>query len=168
MDESGLSFQRKVDRKAKRLANLTGVRLRDDEEILFTGIIHPAIAWKSIAVLVLAALFLFVAVNMTIFLALVGIVMLIVATVTRRYLMLAATTHRILIRGGIIYTDVIEMHYRQMESVEVGATLIGQLFGYVNVIVTGAGNRRVMVPFVANGVEFKRVVNDRLIERDQQ
>lgn len=151
-----------------RLRQMTGVRLQDDEEIMFIGVIHPAIMWKGIAVLFLAVIFLFVAVNLALFFAFVGVVMLVMASLTQRYLLLAATNYRILMRGGIVYADVIEMHYPQLESVEIGATLIGQIFGYVNVIVTGAGNRRIMVPFIANGVTFKQIVNDRLIQQEKK
>lgn len=151
----------------KRLIDLTGIRLRDDEQVLFIGAIHGAIMWKALAVLILAVLCLFVAVNLALFFAFIGVVMLVIANVTRTYLLLAATNHRILLRGGIVYADVIELHYRQLESVEVGATVIGQIFGYVNVIVSGTGTRRIMVPFVANGVEFKRIVNDILISQDR-
>ncbi len=150
-----------------RLKQLTAVELRDDEELLFVGVIHPAVMWKAIAVLILAALCLLVTVNLALFFAFVGVVMLIMASMTRQYLLLAATNHRILLRGGIVYADVIELHYRQLESVEVGATLIGQIFGYVNIIVTGSGNRRIMVPFVANGIAFKQIVNDLLIQQEQ-
>jgi uncharacterized membrane protein YdbT with pleckstrin-like domain len=150
-----------------RLQQLTGIRLREDEEVIFIGVIHGAVMWKAVAVLILAALSLLIAVNLALFFAFVGIVMLVIANVTRQYLLLAATNHRILLRGGLIYADVIELHYRQLESVEVGATVIGQLFGYVNVIVSGTGTRRIMVPFVANGVEFKRIVNDILISQDR-
>ena len=153
-------------REVERLKQLTGMTLRDDEEVLFIGIVHPAIMWKAVAVLMLAVLMLLVAVNLALFLGFVGVVMLIMATVTRRYLLLAATNYRILLRGGIVYADVIEMHYRQLESVETGATLIGQIFGYVNVIVSGTGNRRIMVPFMANGMAFKQIVNDILINQE--
>lgn len=151
-----------------RLKQLTGVRLQSDEEVLFIGVIHPAIMWKGIAVLFLAVAFLFVAVNLALFLAFVGVVMLVIASITQQYLLIAATNYRILMRGGIVYADVIEIHYPQLESIEVGATLIGQIFGYVNVIVTGAGNRRIMVPYIANGMAFKQIVNDRLIQQEKK
>lgn len=162
-----MKFEKSAIRQSdvNRLKQLTGIRLRDDENVLFVGRIHGAIMWKAVAVLVLAVLCLLVAVNLALFFGFIGVVMLVIAHVTRTYLLLAATNHRILLRGGIVYADVIELHYRQLESVEVGATVIGQIFGYVNVIVSGTGTRRIMVPFVANGVEFKRIVNDILISK---
>lgn len=150
-----------------RLVRLTAINLRADEEVLFIGLIHPAIMWKAIAMLIFAVASLMVAVNLALFFAFVGVVMLVIATITREYLLLAATNHRVLVRGGIIYADAIELHYRQLESVEVGATLIGQIFGYVNVVITGAGNRRIMVPFIANGIDFKQIVNDILIAQEK-
>lgn len=152
----------------KRVRELMAVELREGEDVLFIGVIHPAVMWKAVVMLIIAALLLLVTVNLALFFAFVGVIMLIMATLTRQYLLLAATNHRILLRGGIVYADVIELHYRQLESVEVGATIIGQIFGYVNVIVTGAGNRRIMVPFVANGLAFKQIVNDLLIQQQEK
>lgn len=162
-------FPQQVIRQSdiERLKQLTAVDLREDENVLFIGIVDPAIMWKGIAVLILAVLALFVAVNLALFLAFVGIVMLIISYMTRQYMLLAATNYRILLRGGLVYADVIELHYRQLESVEIGATIMGQIFGYVNVIVTGSGNRRIMVPYIANGVAFKQIVNDILISQEQ-
>jgi hypothetical protein len=87
------------------------------------------------------------------------------AYLTRRYLLLAATTKRIFIRSGILYADVIELRYTQIESVELGITPIGQIFNYGNIIVTGTGQRRVIVPFIANPLVFRTRVNDILVNK---
>jgi hypothetical protein len=60
---------------------------------------------------------------------------------------------------------MIELRYSQVESIEVGMTPIGQIFNYGNVIVTGTGQRRIIVPFVANAVSLRKKINDVLVNK---
>jgi len=105
------------------------------------------------------------AMKLGVFLMFVGAVMLGLAHLTRSFLVLAATDKRIFVRSGILYADMIEMRYTQIESIELGITPIGQIFGYGNVIVTGTGQRRVIVPFITDAVTFRRKVNEILVNR---
>ena len=53
----------------------------------------------------------------------------------------------------------------QIESIELGINPIGQIFGYGSVIVTGTGQRRVIVPFIDNAIAFRKTVNDILVNK---
>jgi len=143
-----------------------GVTLQDDEVIVSQSIIHPAIYWKGVAVLVLAVLLLptFLQ-NLSLLFLFVGVVMLILAYMTRRYLILLATDKRLIVRSGILYADMIELRYAQVESVELGINIIGQLFGYGSVVVTGTGQRRIIVPYISNALDFRSKVNDILVNK---
>lgn len=148
----------------ERLAKLAGVTLGEDEALLATGDIHGAVYWKGVAVVIVGVLLLpTFAMSLGLFLMFVGVIMLVFAQMTRIYLLIAATNKRMILRSGYFYADMIEIRYPQMESLEVGATPLGQIFGYGNVIVTGTGQRRIIVPFIANAVEFRQRVNDALI-----
>ena len=149
----------------KRLLVLAGVQLQDDEHILASTVIHPAIYWKGVAVVLFGLLLLFSVTffNLGILFLIVGALMLFMAYMTRRFLLLAATDKRIFVRSGILYADMIELRYAQVESVELGITPIGQIFGYGNVIVTGTGQRRIIVPFITEAVTFRNKVNDTLV-----
>lgn len=144
-----------------------GITLQEGETIVARSIIHEAVYWKGVAVCLLGLVLLpsfFQALG--VFFIFVGFVMLGIAHVSRRFLILLATDKRIIARSGLIYADMIELRYSQVESVELGMTLIGQVLGYGNVVVTGTGQRRVIVPFVKNAQEFKRRVNDILVNRE--
>lgn len=149
------------------LLQLAGIKLQDDERMLAVCTIHKAIYWKAVAVALFAVLLLltFTFFNLGILFLFVAAVMAALAYLTRRYLLLAATDKRLFIRSGILYADMIEMRYTQIESVELGITPIGQIFGYGNVIVTGTGQRRVIVPFIANAFDFRSKVNDILVNK---
>lgn len=145
---------------------LAGVTLQDDETLLSTARIHGAIYWKGVAVCILGLLLLpTFAMQLGFFLLFVGAVMIGLAHLTRHFLILAGTSKRVFIRSGILYADMIELRYSQIESIEVGINPIGQIFGYGAVIVTGTGQRRVMIPFVANALDFRAKVNDVLVNK---
>lgn len=150
----------------KESMRLAGITLTDDENFIVTGRIHEAIFWKSVAVIVLGMLMLpTFAFSLGVFLMFVGALMLGLAWLTRRFLILAATNKRVFIRSGFLYADMIELRYSQMETIELGITPIGQIFGYGSVIITGTGQRRVIVPFVADALTFRAKVNDILVNK---
>lgn len=140
--------------------------LVEGEQALVQGIISKAIYWKGVAVLILALFLLFPAFNLGLFLLLVGGVMIFLAALTERYLILILTDKRVIIRAGILYVELIEIRHSQVESVELSYTLIGQLFGYASVVISGTGRRTVMVPFIRNALEFRQEMERKLLERD--
>lgn len=150
----------------QRMANLAGITMTEDENFMTLARIHGAIYWKGVAVIIFGMLLLLtVAMNAGFFLIFVGVLMLVLAHLTRQYLILAASDKRIFIRSGILYADMIEMRYAQVESIELGINPIGQMFGYGSVIVTGTGQRRVIVPFIDNAIAFRKTVNDILVNK---
>jgi hypothetical protein len=150
----------------ERLASLAGITMTEDEHLLSYARIHGAIYWKGVAVVILGLLLLpTFAQNVGFLLMFVGGVMIGLAYLTRFYLILAASDKRIFIRSGILYADMIEMRYGQIEGIELGITPIGQIFGYGSVIITGTGQRRVIVPFISDAVGFRRKINEVLVNK---
>lgn len=140
--------------------------LIEGEQALVQGIISKAIYWKGVVVLLLALFLLYPAFNLGLFLLLVAGVMIFVSALTERYLILILTDKRVIIRAGIMYVELIEIRHSQVESVELSSTMIGQLFGYASVVISGTGRRTVMVPFIKNALEFRQAIEQRLLERD--
>lgn len=150
----------------KKSLALAGVTLQEGERIVAKSVVHGAIFWKAVAVIIIGMLLLpTFAMTLGIFLMFVGCIMLGLSCLTRRYLLVLATDKRIIVRSGVVYADMIELRYTQVESVELGITPIGQIFGYGSLIVTGTGQRRIIVPYVANALEFRQRVNDILISK---
>src|SRR5688572_15818728 len=96
---------------------LAGVVLQEDEHIIAQSIVHDAIFWKSVAVIIFGMLLLpTFAAKLGIFLMFVGAVMMGLAWLTRRFLIVVATEKRVIVRSGILYADMIELRYTQIES----------------------------------------------------
>lgn len=137
-----------------------------DEQIVRMAAISPGIYWKTIFMLALSVLMLIFAFNLGLFLLLVTAIMFAIAALTKHFLLLGATNKRVIIRGGIINLDVIQMRYSKIESVELAWTIIGQILGYASVVITGTGNRTVVVPFVANAAQFRATMMEILMKKD--
>ena len=89
---------------------LAGITLTEDESFIATCVIHGAIFWKAVVVIVLGMLMLpTFAFSLGVFLMFVGGIMLGLAWLTRHFLILAATNKRVFIRSGVVYADMIEL-----------------------------------------------------------
>ncbi len=140
--------------------------LRDGENVLISTIISDAIYWKGIAVLIVAILFLLIAYQLTLFLAFVAALTLGFEGLLQKYLLLVVTNQRVLIRRGFLLTDMIQLQYSRIESVEVQTTLIGTFLGYSTLMVSGTGSRMGYIPYVANAMAIQEIINEILQRRD--
>jgi membrane protein implicated in regulation of membrane protease activity len=141
--------------------------LLDGEEVIRVARIHPAIYWKGGAVLLLGLLLLFPATNLGLFLIFVATLVLCAAYLTQHFLMLALTTKRVLIRYGIIKLEVVQIHHRKIESVELGWTILGQIWGYASVMITGTGSRVSVIPYIADAPQFRKELEQILLDIEE-
>ena len=121
------------------------------ETVEYIAPVSFAIYWKGIAMAVAAVIAVFYGGALAFYLGLVAVVLLLTAYTTRRYLMLAVTSHRVILGGGLFAQEVIYLPYNKIEGVESMRTPFGMLCGYSNIILTGTGRMRVMIPYVIGG-----------------
>jgi uncharacterized membrane protein YdbT with pleckstrin-like domain len=140
--------------------------LRPGENVLSIAAISPGIYWKGLAFWVLALIAAFGDVHLAMYFIAVALVFMLVEYGTKHYLLLAATDRRVLVRSGILNKDIVQLHYSQIESLEVFRTFMGGLLGFANVVITGTGSRRIIVPFVENARDFEDIMDQKITERD--
>ena len=143
-------------------------RLLPGETVMATAVIHDGIYWKALAVFLLSLIVAVFVAELGILLAVVAIVMAIYATVLKEILMLVVTNKRILARYGILQIDVVDIHFDKIESVELERMLPGYLMGYANVVVMGTGNRYIVIPYVGNPVDIRRVYNEQSLTAKEE
>lgn len=141
--------------------------LLPDEKLVRVVTISAGIYWKGLAVLVFAVLLFLKWPPLGILFLIVSGLMLLIAYLTKHFLLLAATDKRILMRSGIINLDIIQLRYSKIESVELAWTLIGQFLGYASVVITGTGQRVTIIPFVADAVAFREEMSAILLAKDE-
>lgn len=71
---------------------------------------------------------------------------------------IAITNTRLIYKQGLIARHVGEMSIDRIEGVNVLQGLFGRLFGYGNVIVRGMGVGEVMLPPIAEPIEFRKAI----------
>lgn len=138
------------------------------EKIIVNCDVHWGIYWKSGALIVLSLLVALFIPQIGFILLLAGAFGLIHSYLMSRMLLLVLTNKRVLMRYGILQVDVVSMKFRNIESVELERMLPGFLMGYSNVIVMGIGQRYVAIPYLANGVTFRRAFNELTVEDDEE
>lgn len=137
------------------------------EEVVLRAKLHSAIYWKSIAVIVLGCIFLiFIARPLGYLLLTVGAIMVVLAMITKHYLLLAITNKRVLARYGLLQMDVVDIRFSKIESIDLERMLPGHLFGYATVVVMGTGQRFIRIPYIANAEAFRRYHNEITLVRE--
>lgn len=162
------SGEKRTERGYARDLEAAKSALVEGEEIIIMGKIHGAIYWKGVAVVLFAILLAFKIPVLGALFLVVGLVMLGIARLTKHFLLLALTNKRILTRYGILMVEIVDIKFRNIESVETERMLPGQIFGYANVVIMGTGNRYIRIPFVANAVEFRRAFDKISLEREDK
>ena len=65
------------------------------------------------------------------------------------------TNKRVIAKVGFIWRKTVEMNIPKIESLQVKQGILGRLFNYGSVIVSGAGNPQAPIPGISNPVLFK-------------
>lgn len=155
-------------REAQMKKSIQASLLGEGERVILTGQVHGGIYWKAVAALILGLLLLIPAFNLGVFILFVGAVMFVYAHLTRAYLVLMLTNKHVAVRSGIAFMDITQIRHSQIESVNVAATLIGQMFGYATVVIAGTGQRVIMIPFIANARQFRQELDKMLVAREEK
>ncbi|MCB9991297.1 MAG: PH domain-containing protein [Rhodospirillales bacterium] len=142
--------------------------IKPDEKVIRVATIHPGIYWKTVCVAILAFLLILTPVrNLGFFLAFVALVMYVLASMYKKFLVLVLTDKRVFLRHGILRVDTIQIRHSRIESVETERTITGQLLGYAAVVIYGTGSRRTAIPFIADALEFRNELDEMLAEYEE-
>ncbi len=143
-------------------------QLLPGETVLASAAIHDGIYWRALAVFLFSLIVVAFVQELGILLAVVAVLMAIYATILKEILMLVVTNKRVLVRYGILQIDVVDIHFDKVESVELERMLPGYLIGYANVVIMGTGNRYIVIPYVANAVDIRRVYNEQVLAEKEK
>ena len=173
IDQNEKKNRRKKHRQNRRESMQTDLYvdsiLMKNEEIIVSCNVHWGIYWKSAAIFVIALLVgLLIAPELGLILLVASLIGFIHSYLQSRVLLLVLTNKRILMRYGILQMDVVDMRFKNIESVELERMLPGFLLGYSNVIVMGIGSRTVCIPYLTDGVTFRRAFNELILGTEEE
>ncbi|MEQ1767429.1 MAG: PH domain-containing protein [Methylotenera sp.] len=116
-----------------------------DEKIIYTGNVS---LWSLAPLIILGFLFL-AAFG-------IGLIFWLVAFIRYKTTELAFTNKRVIAKFGFISRHTVELNIAKVESIQVNQGILGRIFNYGTLIVSGAGNPQAPIPGISNPMGFRR------------
>ena len=88
----------------------------------------------------------------------IGLLFLLSALMTYLTTELAVTNKRIIAKFGFIRRSTVELNLDKVESVQVDQGILGRIFNYGSIVVSGAGNPKAPIPGISQPVKFRSEV----------
>ena len=86
----------------------------------------------------------------------IGLIFLVVAYVRYKSVELAVTTKRLIVKHGFVRRQTVEINLNRVESVQVEQGLLGRLFNFGTLIVSGTGTSHAPLTGIAEPMGFRR------------
>jgi len=86
----------------------------------------------------------------------IGLLLWASAAITYFTTELAITNKRVIAKFGLIRRNTVEMNISKIESIQVGQGIIGRIFNYGTVVVSGAGDPKAPIPGISNPLKFRK------------
>lgn len=116
-----------------------------DEKVIYTGNIS---LW-SLAPLIVLGLF-------TVAFFGLGLIFWIMAFINYKTTELAFTNKRVIAKFGFISRQTIELNISKVESIQVNQGILGRIFNYGTLVISGAGNPQAPIPGISDPMSFRR------------
>jgi len=90
----------------------------------------------------------------------VGIIFWVIAILRYMTTELAFTNKRVIAKTGFISRKTIELNLAKVESVQVQQGIIGRIFNYGSLIISGAGNPQTPISGISSPMSFRQSLNE--------
>jgi uncharacterized membrane protein YdbT with pleckstrin-like domain len=87
-----------------------------------------------------------------------GLIVLVATFIKRQSSDFAVTNKRVMMKVGVFATRSIELLLNKVEAIAVNQSLMGRVFGYGDIAVTGSGGTREAFSRIQGPLEFRRAV----------
>ena len=148
--------------------------LSGDERVIHRGHISLWASWLSLGIGGLAILLGIILLGVVLFshdtpsgiawvpllaLCLPGSLLIVLPLVRRMSTELAVTNKRVIVKFGLFTTHALEMRLGKIETVRVNQGLVGRLFNYGTIVITGTGATFDPIPKISSPFEFHTALN---------
>jgi len=72
---------------------------------------------------------------------------------------IAITNNRVVGKSGILRRKTYDFGLKNIESIDVKQTILGRIFGYGDIVITGSGASNLLIPAIKSPEEFKKQLN---------
>jgi uncharacterized membrane protein YdbT with pleckstrin-like domain len=132
--------------------------LLPDETVVHRASLHWLIFWKAMLAFVAGlALFLVDPIAGAVGVA-VALVLAIPPLVARTTSEFGVTSKRVIVKAGLIQRRTLELLLRQVESIQVEQSIIGRMFNYGSITLSGTGGVREVFHNISAPLQFRRKI----------
>jgi uncharacterized membrane protein YdbT with pleckstrin-like domain len=85
-----------------------------------------------------------------------GLIFLVMAYIRYKTTELAITNKRVIAKSGFISRQTIEINLSKVESIQVNQEILGRIFNYGTLIISGSGTSQAPITGISNPMEFRR------------
>lgn len=89
-----------------------------------------------------------------------GFLFLIAAAIRYFTTELVITNKRVIAKFGLIRRSTIEINLQKIESIQVNQGILGRIFNFGYIVVSGAGNPQAPIPGISSPLQFRRAFFD--------
>lgn len=132
--------------------------LLPDEKIVYQAKLHWMILWKPCALIFLGAISLFILPIAGVIVVAIGVIALIPPVIDYATSEFGVTDKRVIIKIGLIRRRTLELLLRHVEAILVEQSVMGRIFNYGSVTLTGTGGVRETFDNISDPLEFRRRV----------
>ena len=116
-----------------------------DEKVIYTGNIS---LWSLAPLIVLGLA--------TIWIFGLGLIFWVMAFIGYMTTELAFTNKRVIAKFGFISRQTIELNISKVESIQVNQSILGRIFNFGTLVISGAGNPQAPIPGISDPMSFRR------------
>jgi uncharacterized membrane protein YdbT with pleckstrin-like domain len=135
--------------------------LLPDEHVVYRAALHWIIFARAVLVLVAGIVLVFVPglAQFGLVVLLVGALLLVPPWVAYRTTELGVTNKRVIVKTGLVRRRTLELLLRQVEAISVDQSLLGRVFGFGSITLTGTGGVREVFHRVRDPLELRRRIH---------
>jgi uncharacterized membrane protein YdbT with pleckstrin-like domain len=150
--------RRRTDLAEAGVVSYIDENLLPDEHVVYRADLHWIIFARAILVLVIGLVLVFVPwiAQASVVVLLIGVVMLVPPFVAYRTTELGVTNKRVIVKTGLFRRRTLELLLRQVEAILVDQSLLGRLYGFGSITLTGTGGVREIFHRVRDPLELRR------------
>ena len=132
--------------------------LLPDETVVHRATLHWFIFGKAILVIVLGLALLAVELTVGGIVCAIGLIMSVPAWVSYTTSEFGVTTKRVIVKVGLVQRQTLELLLRQVEAISVDQSIMGRMFNYGSVTLSGTGGVKGVFHNIAAPLEFRRKI----------
>jgi uncharacterized membrane protein YdbT with pleckstrin-like domain len=132
--------------------------LLPEETVVHRATLHWFIFGKAILVFVLGLALLAVEPTVGGIVCAIGLIMSVPAWVSYTTSEFGVTTKRVIVKVGLVQRQTLELLLRQVEAISVDQSIMGRMFNYGSVTLSGTGGVKGVFHNIAAPLEFRRKI----------